>query len=92
MVLCQLRQYFTKEVPGSTKKGDLFYIDSEGIPAHELSKDIKIIVDNMEIIYNPLSYAYITLCQDNVKSENLRSLMRAMYLYHEAALAYLKTN
>ena len=86
-----LRHYFTEEVTGSTKKGNLYYIDSEGIPAHELGKEIKITVDNIEITYNPLSYAYIALSRDNIEDENLRSLIRAMYLYHQTALAYLKT-
>ena len=86
-----LRHYFTEEVTGSTKKGNLYYIDSTGIPAHELGKELKTIVDDMEIIYSPLSYAYIALCQNDVANENLKNLMRAMYLYHQSALDYLKT-
>ena len=82
-----LRHYFKENVEGSTKKGNLYYIETEGIPAHELGKKIVTKVGDMEITYNPLSYAYIALSRDGV-DENLKSVMRAMYLYYEAAQAY----
>ena len=84
-----LRHYFTEEVEGSTQKGSLYYIESEGIPAHELGKEIVTEVEDMQITYNPLSYAYIALSRDDV-DENLKSVMRAMYLYYEAAQDYLE--
>ena len=97
-----LRHYFTKEVKVAEagykvgEKNGLYYIQSEGIPAHELgnSKTIHVttIEDNkeIEITYSPLSYAYIALSRDGV-NENLRSLIRAMYLYYQAALDYKGT-
>ena len=48
-------------------------------------------VDGMTITYNPLSYAYIALSRDDI-DENLKSVMRAMYLYYEAAQDYLEAN
>ena len=89
-----LRHYFTEQVEGSVKKGNLYYIDYAGIAAHKLGDDIVTTVNTTEgditITYNPLSYAYIALSKDDV-DENLKSLMRAMYLYHQTALDYLKT-
>ena len=84
-----LRHYFTEKVPGSTQKGDLYYIDSEGIPAHELGKERVTEVGDIEITYNPLSYAYIALTREGIE-ESLTSLMCAMYQYHQAAQAYLE--
>ena len=82
-----LRHYFTEEVPGSTKKGNLYYIDSEGIPAHNLGKELVTEVGDMEITYNPLSYAYIALSREGI-DEELKSVVHAMYLYYQAAQAY----
>ncbi|MBR5565557.1 MAG: right-handed parallel beta-helix repeat-containing protein [Roseburia sp.] len=93
-----LRHYFTEEVEIEgyevVQKGNLYYIETEGIPAHELGEYITTTVEttggnNMTITYSPLSYAYIALSRDGV-SENLTTLMRAMYLYHQAAEEYLK--
>ena len=83
-----IRHYFTEKVTeDAVKKGDLYYIESEGIPAHKLGTEIVTKVGDMEITYSPLSYAYIALSRDDV-DENLKSVMRAMYLYYEAAQAY----
>ena len=84
-----LRHYFKEYVPGSTQKGSLYYIDSAGIPAHKLGDTTFVTeVGDITIKYNPLSYAYIALSRDDV-DEDLRSVMRAMYLYYEAAQKYL---
>ncbi|MBR5565017.1 MAG: discoidin domain-containing protein [Roseburia sp.] len=82
-----LRHYFTEKVTGSEKKGNLYYIETAGIPAHELGTDMELTVDGITITYNPLTYAYIALSRDDV-DENLKSVMRAMYLYYEAAQEY----
>ena len=83
-----IRHYFTEKVTeDAVKKGGLYYIESEGIPAHKLGTEIVTGVGDMEITYSPLSYAYIALSRDDV-DENLKSVMRAMYLYYEAAQAY----
>ena len=84
-----IRHYFTEKVTeDAAKKGDLYYIESEGIPAHELGKSIVTEVGDMEITYSPLSYAYIALGRDG-DADNLTSLMRAMYQYYQAAQEYL---
>ena len=83
-----LRHYFTEKVTeDAVKKGDLYYIESEGIPAHKLGEEIVTEVGGMEITYNPLSYAYIVLTREDI-DDNLKNLMHAMYLYHQAAQAY----
>ena len=82
-----IRHYFTEAVDGSTQKGNLYYIETEGIPAHALGTDVVTTVGNITIKYSPLSYAYIALSREGV-DEKLRSVMRAMYLYYEAAQAY----
>ena len=87
-----LRHYFTEKVEiegyDVAKKGDLYYIEYTGIVAHELSENIKTIVTTSEgdisLTYSPLSYAYIAICRGDV-TDNLTGLMRAMYLYYEAA-------
>ena len=88
-----LRHYFTEEVEGSVKKGDLYYIERTGIPAHKLGEEITTTITttkgDMEITYSPLSYAYTALSREGV-DENLTSLMRAMYLYYQAAQGYFE--
>ena len=87
-----LRHYFTENVEGSAQKGNLYYIDSEGIPAHKLGEEIVTTVEradgeSVSIKYNPLSYAYIALTRDSV-DESIANLMHAMYLYYQAAQDY----
>ena len=82
-----LRHYFTEYVEGATQKGNLYYVESEGIPAHKLGDKIVTTIGDIVIDYNPLSYAYTALNRDDVKDE-LKSVMRAMYLYYEAAQEY----
>ena len=94
-----LRHYFTEAVEVAeegysvAKKGNLYYIEYIGIAGHELGDDITITVKttkgDMEITYSPLSYAYLALSREDV-DDNLASLMRAMYLYYQAAQAYLE--
>ena len=94
-----LRHYFREKVTvvetGYTvkEKGNLWYVELEGIPAHELGIPKIITVtttagDTITIEYSPLSYAYIALSREGV-AKNLTSLMRVMYLYHQAAQDYL---
>ena len=99
-----LRHYFTEKVTvvgggyEAIPKGNLWYIEFEGIPAHELGNPKTITVTtkagtDITLTYSPLSYAYITLSREG-EADSLTSLMRAMYQYHKAAQAYLaeKTN
>ena len=92
-----LRHYFTKPVEVEAEgydvvqKGNLYYIEHTGIPAHRLGEAITITVTTTEgdiqITYSPLSYAYLALSREDV-DDNLTNLMRAMYLYYDAAQAY----
>ena len=94
-----LRHYFTKPVEVEAEgydvvqKGNLYYIEHTGIPAHKLGENITITITttegDMPITYSPLSYAYLALSREDV-DDNLTSLMRAMYLYYQAAQAYLE--
>ena len=75
------------------KKGNLYYIDLEGIPAHELGEIKTITVTTTDekeitITYCPLSYAHIALSREG-EADNLTSLMRAMYQYHLKAQEYI---
>ena len=73
----------------------MYYIEYTGIAAHELGDDITTVVTttagDIEITYSPLSYAYVALSRGE-DTENLTSLMRAMYLYYQAAQNYLEVN
>lgn len=82
-----LRHYFTEEVPDSVKKGNLYYIDIPNIAAHRLHLNTEINVNGMVITYSPLSYAYKVLSSETT-DESLRNLVKAMYLYNQAAVAY----
>lgn len=82
-----VRHYFKKSVTGSTEKGELFYVESEGIPAHLLGEELTMEVDGISITYNPLSYAYRVLNSDTVEQE-LKDVVHAMYLYYMQAKDY----
>lgn len=91
------RHYFTQfvDVDGEytcTQKDETgyYYIEHTGIAAHELGNKINITVtigvEDQTITYSPLTYAYVALT--NSDDENLKNLMRAMYLYYQAACDY----
>ena len=85
-----LRHYFTEKVTeDAVKKEHLYYIESEGIPAHKLGEYIVTEVGDMTITYSPLSYAYIALSREG-DADNLTNLIRAMYLYYQAAQDYIE--
>lgn len=93
-----LRHYFTKPVKDSegndsVQKGNVYYIQTKGIPAHELGKNVEMTVatseGNVTISYSPLTYAYIALSRAGV-DESLKNVVRAMYLYYQEALSYLE--
>lgn len=94
-----VRHYFNVNVPNSTPKdtpdGKLYYIDSEGVPAHKLGENtetkVEVDGDEIRISYSPLSYAYRVL-NDDIEDEELKSVVRAMYLYYQAALDYKAQN
>lgn len=67
-----------------------------GIPADRLNDDFKIKVyvegdsNEYSITYSPMTYAYNVLNRepDAVRTEELRNLMKSIYLYNQAAIAY----
>ncbi|MBE6862417.1 MAG: hypothetical protein E7497_05915 [Ruminococcus sp.] len=83
-----IRHYFTEEVAGSTQKGDLWYIDTESISADKLGTAITTELDGISISYSPLSYAYKALSSETT-SDSLKNLAKAMYIYYQAADAYV---
>lgn len=89
-----VRHYFTQQVEGSTKKDNLYYIQFENIPAHKLNQYTKLEVDGITITYSPLSYAYAVLSSESNSEvdENLKNLVKAMYLYYDAANKYYNAN
>ncbi len=83
-----LRHYFNGEVEGATKKDDdLWYIDITDITADKLGTAQDTIYNGITISYSPLSYAYEVL-KSETTSDSLKNLVKAMYLYYEAAYAY----
>ena len=89
------KEYVTVDGYETYRKGNVYYIEYTGIAAHELGTDIVTTVkpasgDNFTITYNPLSYAYIALSQEGEGDieDNLLTLIRAMYLYYDAAVNF----
>ena len=87
-----VRHYFTEKVTEeAVAKGELYYIDTVGIPAHKLGENtvttVEVNGETLQISYSPLSYAYRAL-GDDIDDDELKNVMRAMYLYYEAAMAY----
>ena len=96
-----IRHYFKADISDENvpdgyekgaKEGGFYYIESEGIAAHELNKPHEITVTTdlgtVAISYSPLSYAQSALTSDGI-DDKLKNVMRAMYLYHKAAQEYL---
>lgn len=73
---------------GMTKKGGYYYIQCSDIPAGSLGTAHDISVGEYTISYSPLSYAYAALNSDST-SDNLKNLVKALYLYNNAAIAYM---
>ena len=72
---------------GMTKKGGYYYIQCSDIPAGSLGIAHDISVGEYTISYSPLSYAYAALNSDST-SDNLKNLVKALYIYNQNALAY----
>lgn len=83
-------RYAIEQKKGTSK----WYLEYTGIGAHELGNVITVTVETMDdetsvtIEYSPLTYAYIALANEKEDTKNLADLMRAMYLYQQAAVAY----
>ena len=83
-------RYAIEQKKGTSK----WYLEYTGIGAHELGNAIAVTVKTMDdetsvtIEYSPLTYAYIALANEKEDTKNLADLMRAMYLYQQAAVDY----
>jgi len=83
-------RYAIEQKEGTSK----WYLEYTGIGAHELGNAIAVTVKTMDdetsvtIKYSPLTYAYIALANEKEDTKNLADLMRAMYLYQQAAVDY----
>ena len=71
----------------SGSKGNYYYIDIPNISAEKLGTIQNVTIGNCTISYSPMSYAYAVLSSKNT-SESLKSLVKSLYLYEQAAEAY----
>lgn len=94
-----LRFYFTGDVTGCSfktedktltpvEKDGMWYVEVAGINPQELDQPVTITVnDSLTVTYSPLNY----IVRMNAKgSENLVALLKALYTYHLAAVAYTR--
>ena len=70
-----------------TEKGGYYYIQCSDIPAGSLGTAQDISVGEYTISYSPMSYAYAALNSDST-SDNLKNLVKALYIYYQNAYAY----
>lgn len=73
----------------SGNKGNYYYIDVADIQANMLGKTSNVTVGDYTISYSPMSYAYAVM-KSNTASDNLKNVVRALYLYNQAAVNYQK--
>ena len=71
----------------SGSKSNYYYIDIPNISAEKLGTIQNVTIGNCTISYSPMSYAYAVLSSKNT-SESLKSLVKSLYLYEQAAEAY----
>ena len=79
-----------------TNSGGRKVIRISGLSADRLNEDFKIKVyvegdsNEYSITYSPMTYAYNVLYRepDAVRTEELRNLMKSLYLFNQAAIAY----
>lgn len=72
------------------KEGGYYYTDISDIPAGQLATPQDTKIGEWSISYSPMSYAYDVL-NSKTASDNLKNLVKALYLYEQAAEAYKKT-
>ncbi|MDE6664721.1 MAG: hypothetical protein K2K14_00810 [Ruminococcus sp.] len=68
-------------------KNGYYYTDITGISAANLGTPQTTTIGDWSISYSPMSYAYDVLNSDTA-SDNLKNLVKALYLYNQAAEAY----
>lgn len=69
------------------QKNGYCYTDITGISAANLGTPQTTTIGEWSISYSPMSYAYDVLNSDTA-SDNLKNLVKALYLYNQAAEAY----
>lgn len=89
-----LRHYFEVEngtdvssYKFSGHKGNYYYIDITDISADKLNDACKTSIGGYSVSYSPMSYAYAVLSSDKA-SDSLKNVVRALFLYNQAANAY----
>ncbi|MDE5936854.1 MAG: hypothetical protein K2G83_05560, partial [Ruminococcus sp.] len=89
-----LRHYFkitdgtdVSQYDFSGNKGNYYYIDISDISADKLDVACKTSIGGYTVSYSPMSYAHAVLSSDNA-SDSLKNVVRALFLYNQAANAY----
>lgn len=75
---------------GFIEKDGYYYKEITDISADKLGMAQNVTVGGFTISYSPLSYAYTVLKSDST-DESLKNLVKALYLYEQAAEAYKMT-
>ncbi|MCM1530223.1 MAG: cadherin-like beta sandwich domain-containing protein [Alistipes sp.] len=70
-----------------SEKDGCYYKEITDIPAGKLDEVQNVTIGDYTISYSPMSYAYAVLKSDSA-DENLKNLVKALYLYEKAADAY----
>lgn len=98
-----LRLFFTKDavitlngerLKTNTRAG-LYYVDITGIDAKDLDEDVTVVINDgteeAEITYNPMTYCQsIQNAPEGTYTAEMQNLVRALYLYNQAANAYFE--
>ena len=98
-----LRLFFTKDAVitlngnrlKTTGRGGLFYVDITGIDAKDLDEDVTVVINDgteeAEVTYNPMTYCQsIQNSAEGAYTNEMQDLVRALYLYNQAANAYFE--
>ena len=77
------------------KRSGLYYVDVVGISAKDLDEDVTIAINDgtnsTEVSFNPMSYCQGVLNDTTgAFSNEMKDLVRALYLYNQAANVYFK--
>ena len=77
------------------KRSGLYYVDVVGISAKDLDEDVTITINDgtnsTEVSFNPMSYCQGVLNDTTgAFSNEMKDLVRALYLYNQAANVYFK--
>lgn len=85
-----IRHYFKAESEPENYTGSsegLYYYDIAGISADKLASKENLSIGDWSVSASPMSYAYAVV-NGGSDNESLINLVKAMYLYYEAATAY----